>query len=307
VQGFSNANCFPLEDLEISIKTEKDDSENGTFVIDSLDEMIHNDCNSVETSTVIQVIENNQCSIYEMIHSDCNSLKTPTVIHENSSDEMFNNDCYSVNTSIDIQAKENSHCSTGEMIYNDCYSVKTPTIIQVKENNQCGTCENFCNRDLEVDCTSQTISFNLQEIPNIQCEMDVNSVTQSTSRNKETNSSNDITSQASGSNENQISSEEIVKTTKIETENDDLKKRQLTAAKRSLYTNLFLIFTFTFVYAIIVLLPRREIFCLFVLSVMKGSMPIFTTIANFGTIHSVVSQYWDFLKGELSQLVSGFS
>jgi hypothetical protein len=29
---------------------------------------------------------------------------------------------------------------------------------------------------------------------------------------------------------------------------------------------------------------------------LKGLLPIFTTVANFGTVHSVMLQYWKYLK-----------
>jgi hypothetical protein len=81
---------------------------------------------------------------------------------------------------------------------------------------------------------------------------------------------------------------------------EDLKMKQLFAAKRSLETNLFLISLFAFIFLSIILLPKREFYTIIVFSTMKGSLPIFTTMANFGTIQTVFSDYKSSFEKELS-------
>ena len=118
---------------------------------------------------------------------------------------------------------------------------------------------------------------------------------------EETNFTKVIPNSKRISNLSQSSSEQV--NIEMKAKNEVLQARQLSAAKRSLETNLLIIIVFAFVYAIVILLPRREIFCLFVMSLMKGMMPVLTTIANFGTIQSVIFQYWEYLKGKLCLLV----
>ncbi len=74
-------------------------------------------------------------------------------------------------------------------------------------------------------------------------------------------------------------------------EMNELKMKQLSAAQRSLQTNLFLITIFTIIFLSVILLPKREFYTLITFSIMKGSMPIFTTMAKFGTVQMVFSQY----------------
>jgi len=72
---------------------------------------------------------------------------------------------------------------------------------------------------------------------------------------------------------------------------NNLKMSQLSAAKRSLQTNLFLLSAFVFCFLSVILLPKREVYTIFTSSVMKGLLPIFTTMANFVTIQKVFSHY----------------
>ena len=193
------------------------------------------------------------------------------------------------NTEQNRSENENEICIIafpGESRETNVESVKLSADIHVEE-------------PLRNETTENNLSFNSQETANNES---ANTAQKTNGRNLETNSSEIITNIESVSNKSETSVKEIVNATRNET--DDLTERQLLAAKRSLKTNLLLIFAFVFVYGIAILLPRREIFCLIVLSVMKGAMPIFTTIANFGTIQSVVLQYRDFFKLKLGQQVS---
>jgi hypothetical protein len=69
---------------------------------------------------------------------------------------------------------------------------------------------------------------------------------------------------------------------------------QISAAKRSMITNLILGGIFCIFAALLVFLPDhlRPFGCEILLSFFKAAMPIFTTIANFGTVRFVLSQYW---------------
>jgi hypothetical protein len=73
---------------------------------------------------------------------------------------------------------------------------------------------------------------------------------------------------------------------------------QISAAKRSNKTNLILGILFFAMFTIVTLTPKqiRPYFASFIFSVMKTSMPVFTTIANFGTIQFVLTQYWNYFK-----------
>ena len=85
----------------------------------------------------------------------------------------------------------------------------------------------------------------------------------------------------------------------------DLAKReaQIQSAKRSLLTNITLMMFFTASHSSIFLLPEPEriVFTVAVFSLLKGVMPIGTTIANFGTIQVLVSKYWSILKKDSEQ------
>ena len=76
-------------------------------------------------------------------------------------------------------------------------------------------------------------------------------------------------------------------------------KAQIVAAERSMSTNLVVGGWFCLFLVIqIVIVPKslREHVGLIVCSAMRGVLPIFTTIANFGTVRFVVSQYWNAVK-----------
>jgi len=84
------------------------------------------------------------------------------------------------------------------------------------------------------------------------------------------------------------------------TNNDSEEKTeaQILAAKRSLITNLVLIGQSLFIDMAMPLIPTEYLpfFIVFVFTIMKGALPICTTIANFGTVANVVSQYWAYLR-----------
>jgi hypothetical protein len=73
---------------------------------------------------------------------------------------------------------------------------------------------------------------------------------------------------------------------------------QILAAKRSLITNLVLIGQSLFIDMAMPLIPTEYLpfFIVFVFTIMKGALPICTTIANFGTVANVVPQYWAYLR-----------
>ena len=70
------------------------------------------------------------------------------------------------------------------------------------------------------------------------------------------------------------------------------------AAARALKTNLALGLFFPTTLSCMAFIPDawRPYFTLVTLSIMKGALPVMTTIANFGTAKTIVSQYWDYVK-----------
>jgi hypothetical protein len=66
---------------------------------------------------------------------------------------------------------------------------------------------------------------------------------------------------------------------------------EISAAVRSLHTNLFLCVTFVFAYSMFAFLPDMAI--VVIVSVMKGVTPIVTALVNFGKIQTVVKLYWE--------------
>jgi len=70
------------------------------------------------------------------------------------------------------------------------------------------------------------------------------------------------------------------------------------AAKRCLQTNaiLGLLFLLALISIMIFSRERRSYFSALIFTFMKGSVPVFTTIANFGTVQFVISQYWEYYR-----------
>ena len=79
---------------------------------------------------------------------------------------------------------------------------------------------------------------------------------------------------------------------------DEKIRAQLTAATRSMKTNLTLGVIFIVVLIIFLLVPDvwRPYFIAIVFTVMRGSMPILTAIANFGTVKFVALQYLAYIQ-----------
>ena len=76
---------------------------------------------------------------------------------------------------------------------------------------------------------------------------------------------------------------------------EEKSRAQLAAATRSIRTNLILGAIFISVLSILLLVPAfwRPYFFVVVFTVMRGSMPMLTAIANFGTVKFVALQYLD--------------
>ena len=67
---------------------------------------------------------------------------------------------------------------------------------------------------------------------------------------------------------------------------------------RSLKTNfvLSLVLVVAFLFLALPMNDLRTFYTLLVFTAMKGLMPILTTVANFGTVQSVLSEFWNNLK-----------
>ncbi len=85
-------------------------------------------------------------------------------------------------------------------------------------------------------------------------------------------------------------------------------KAQLIAATRSMKTNGILGATFLFLWITIMFIPDFwRPYCFVILfSVMRGSMPLLTAIANFGTVKSVALQYLGFFQQVFNKIKLGF-
>ncbi len=66
---------------------------------------------------------------------------------------------------------------------------------------------------------------------------------------------------------------------------------EVSAAVRSLKTNLFLCAAFVFAYSMFAFLP--DILIVLIVSIMKGATPILTAIVNFGKLQNMVELYWE--------------
>jgi hypothetical protein len=87
----------------------------------------------------------------------------------------------------------------------------------------------------------------------------------------------------------------VVEIKSQQTDKDNLVSRQLISAKKSLETNLLILVVFFFLFAILIMLPNREFFSVLAFTVLKGAMPLLTTIVNFGTVQSVMRQYCEYI------------
>ena len=72
-------------------------------------------------------------------------------------------------------------------------------------------------------------------------------------------------------------------------------RAQLAAASRSMKTNLVLGALFLVSLSVLMIVSNRwrPYFYVLVFSLMKGALPVFTAVANFGTIQFVANQYWN--------------
>jgi hypothetical protein len=78
---------------------------------------------------------------------------------------------------------------------------------------------------------------------------------------------------------------------------------QISAAKRSIVTNVVLGSLFIFLLGVIMLVPptwRPYCFAI-IFSFIKVAMPVLTTISNFGTVQFVLSQYWNSFYNQFIQ------
>ena len=84
---------------------------------------------------------------------------------------------------------------------------------------------------------------------------------------------------------------------------------QVVAALRSMVTNLVLTLIFILVFGIMMLCStsNRRYYSVIVLNCLKGALPIFTTIANFGTVRFVVLQYWQYLSQACKPFIEKFN
>ena len=104
----------------------------------------------------------------------------------------------------------------------------------------------------------------------------------------------------------QIERENEIKMQKILEMQQEQKKcqAQILAAERSLNTNLVLglLFCITFTVFLFVSKNLRVYLTVIVFSVMKAALPLLTTLANFGTVQSVASQYWNYIRENIFHL-----
>ncbi len=94
--------------------------------------------------------------------------------------------------------------------------------------------------------------------------------------------------------ERQITEKEMM----AKREEEEKSKAQMSAAERSIKTNLILGLIFLVSFSSLMFVPNiwRPYCYVIVFSVMKGALPVLTAIANFGTVKQVATQYWDYIK-----------
>jgi hypothetical protein len=87
------------------------------------------------------------------------------------------------------------------------------------------------------------------------------------------------------------------------TASEEKTEAQILAAKRSLITNLVLIGQSLLIDMTMTFIAKEYLglFIVFCFTILKGALPILTTIANFGTVANVISQYWAYLKLKIGQ------
>ena len=84
-------------------------------------------------------------------------------------------------------------------------------------------------------------------------------------------------------------------------DSEEKTEAQILAAKRSLITNLVLIGQSLLIDMAMPLISKEyfSFFIVFCFTILKGALPILTTIANFGTVANFISQYWTYLKHKI--------
>ena len=77
---------------------------------------------------------------------------------------------------------------------------------------------------------------------------------------------------------------------------EERRQSELKTAKKSIETNVIICLIFFVVYGIFILMSSclRQSYSILVFSILKGVLPVCTTIANFGTVSSVLVQYWNY-------------
>jgi hypothetical protein len=88
------------------------------------------------------------------------------------------------------------------------------------------------------------------------------------------------------------------KDTVLYSEKGDGHEAEMLAAKRSLITNIVFLSLAVVINVGLLFVDDnvRPFFTAIILSVLKGALPVFMTITNFGTVQFVVVQYWQHLK-----------
>ena len=92
----------------------------------------------------------------------------------------------------------------------------------------------------------------------------------------------------------QVSVNDVEKDVKFLEQEEEKTTAQMLAATRSLKTNFALGIVFSAIEGTDVIYPTHYTY--FLASLLKGIMPIITTVANFGTIKDMTSQYWKHFK-----------
>jgi hypothetical protein len=86
------------------------------------------------------------------------------------------------------------------------------------------------------------------------------------------------------------------------TDSDENTEAQILAAKRSLITNLVLIGQSLLIALAIPIIEKEYLpfYAVFTCTILKGALPICTTIVNYGTVANMISKYWEYLKNKIN-------
>jgi hypothetical protein len=85
-------------------------------------------------------------------------------------------------------------------------------------------------------------------------------------------------------------------------DSDENTEAQILSAKRSLITNLVLIGQSILIVLAIPIIEKEYLpfYAVFTCTILKGALPICTTIVNYGTVANMISKYWNYLKNEIN-------